>query len=95
MGDMFPGAGKQRTAESMSGTTWLSFQLATSLYPVRTKRNVEESDGTVIISLERLLGLSCCSPANTGVAAQSAKQQDIGPSSEARKIISQNKFSLA
>ncbi len=28
MGDMFPGAGKQRTAESMTGTTWLSSQRA-------------------------------------------------------------------
>jgi hypothetical protein len=30
-------------------------ELSTSSYPARTKRNIEESDGTVIFSLERLL----------------------------------------
>jgi hypothetical protein len=30
-------------------------QLSTSSYPARTRRNIEESDGTVIFSLERLL----------------------------------------
>jgi Circularly permutated YpsA SLOG family len=51
--DMFPGAGKQRMRESMTGTTWLSSQPAS--YPARTRRNIEESDGTVIFSLERFL----------------------------------------
>jgi hypothetical protein len=49
---MFPGDGRQRTGESMSGTTWLR---AKSSYPARSRRNIEESDGTVIFSLERLL----------------------------------------
>ena len=39
MGDMFPGTGKQKTAESMSGTTWLSSQ------PVRILRDQEEHRG--------------------------------------------------
>jgi hypothetical protein len=30
-------------------------ELSTTSYPARTKRNIEESDGTVIFSLERLL----------------------------------------
>jgi hypothetical protein len=30
-------------------------ELSTSSYPARTRRNIEESDGTVIFSLERLL----------------------------------------
>jgi hypothetical protein len=30
-------------------------ELTTSSYPARTRRNIEESDGTVIFSLERLL----------------------------------------
>src|ERR1700719_3485284 len=30
-------------------------ELGTSSYPARTRRNIEESDGTVIFSLERLL----------------------------------------
>jgi hypothetical protein len=30
-------------------------ELSTNSYPVRTRRNIEESDGTVIFSLERLL----------------------------------------
>jgi Circularly permutated YpsA SLOG family len=30
-------------------------ELSTTSYPARTKRNTEESDGTVIFSLERLL----------------------------------------
>jgi len=30
-------------------------ELSTSLYPARTRRNIEESNGTVIFSLERLL----------------------------------------
>jgi Circularly permutated YpsA SLOG family len=30
-------------------------ELSTSSYPVRTRRNIEESDGTVIFSPERLL----------------------------------------
>src|SRR5271169_2276250 len=29
-------------------------ELSTSSYPARTRRNIEESDGTVIFSLERL-----------------------------------------
>ena len=30
-------------------------ELSTNSYPARTRRNIEESDGTVIFSLERLL----------------------------------------
>ena len=30
-------------------------ELSTTSYPARTRRNIEESDGTVIFSLERLL----------------------------------------
>jgi hypothetical protein len=30
-------------------------ELSTDSYPARTRRNIEESDGTVIFSLERLL----------------------------------------
>jgi Circularly permutated YpsA SLOG family len=30
-------------------------ELSTSSYPARTRRNIKESDGTVIFSLERLL----------------------------------------
>ena len=40
---MFPGAGRQRTGESMTGTNWLSSQPAS--YPARTRRNIAESDG--------------------------------------------------
>jgi Circularly permutated YpsA SLOG family len=39
--------------ESPTSTTW--FELTTSSYPARTRKNIEESDGTVIFSLERLL----------------------------------------
>jgi Circularly permutated YpsA SLOG family len=50
---MFLGAGRQRTGESMTGTTWLSSQLVRILRePGRTSR---KSDGTVIFSLERPL----------------------------------------
>jgi hypothetical protein len=52
-GDMFPGAGRQRTGESMTGDNLV--ELSTTSYPARTRRNLEESDGTVIFSLERLL----------------------------------------
>jgi hypothetical protein len=37
----------------MGGTTWLSSQPAR--VPRETSRNIEESDGAVIFSLERLL----------------------------------------
>src|ERR1700738_218236 len=52
-GGYVPGAGRQRKGESMTDTTWLSS--STTSYPARTRRNIEESDGTVIFSLERLL----------------------------------------
>jgi hypothetical protein len=38
-----------------SPTVTTEFELTTSSYPARTKRNIEESDGTVIFSLEHLL----------------------------------------
>jgi len=50
---MLPGAGRQRTGESMTGTTWLSSQLVRILR--EPGGNIEESDGTVIFSLERPL----------------------------------------
>jgi hypothetical protein len=37
----------------MTGTTWLNSQPPS--YPARTRRNIQESDGTVIFSLERVL----------------------------------------
>jgi hypothetical protein len=49
MEDMFPGAGRQRTGELMTGTTCLNSQ--PPLIPARTRRNIEESEGTVIFSL--------------------------------------------
>src|ERR1700737_4812036 len=36
-------------------TRYKLVELSTSSYPARTRRNIEESDGTVIFSLERLL----------------------------------------
>ncbi len=53
MGDMFPGAGRQRTGESITATTWLSSQPAR--IPREPGGTSKESDGTVIFSLERLL----------------------------------------
>jgi Circularly permutated YpsA SLOG family len=53
MADMFPGAVRQKTGESMPGTTWLSSQPARILRePGGTSR---KATATVIFSLERLL----------------------------------------
>jgi Circularly permutated YpsA SLOG family len=50
---IFPRAGRQRTGESMAATRLV--ELSTTSYPARTRRNIEESDGTVIFSLEHRL----------------------------------------
>ena len=51
--DMFPGAVRQE--DGRIDTRYNLVELSTSSYPTRTRRNIEESDGTVIFSLERLL----------------------------------------
>src|ERR1700730_14247195 len=51
--DMFPGAVRQE--DGRIDARYNLVELSTSPYPARTRRNIEESDGTVIFSIERLL----------------------------------------
>jgi hypothetical protein len=53
MGDMVPRG--RKAEEGRIDERYNLVELSTSSYPVRTRRNIEESDGTVIFSPERLL----------------------------------------
>ena len=52
-GDTFPWAGKAE--DGRIADRYNLIELRTSSYPARTRMNIEESDGTVIFSLERVL----------------------------------------
>src|SRR5206468_7935268 len=45
----------RRAEDGRIDTRYNLVELSTSSYPARTRKNIEESDGTVIFSLERLL----------------------------------------
>ena len=49
---MFPGAVRQKTVEI--DARYNLVELSTSSYPARTRRNIEESDGTVIFRVAEL-----------------------------------------
>jgi Circularly permutated YpsA SLOG family len=51
--DMFPRG--RKAEDGIIDDRYNLIELSTSSYPTRTKRNIEESDGIVIFSLERLL----------------------------------------
>ena len=53
MGDMSPRG--RKAEDGRIDERYNLVELSTSWHPARTRRNIEESDGTVIFSLERLL----------------------------------------